>query len=50
MTEHRDHRAEFGYSPSWDLQRKKQDEAAANFYENRDEHEAKLKQKYRNQP
>jgi len=29
----RDHKAEFGRQPKWNLQRKKQDEAAARFYD-----------------
>lgn len=28
----RDTKAEYGYEPTWDRQREKQDEAAANYY------------------
>lgn len=33
MNNHRDHQAEYGYNPTWDLQREKQETVA----ENRDE-------------
>lgn len=32
MSDETDNRAIYGYEPCWDLQREKQEEAAANFY------------------
>lgn len=37
MSDKRDHKAEFGYEPNWDEQRRKQDELAEEYYERREQ-------------
>lgn len=39
MTNQTDHKAEYGYRPTWDLQRQKQESVAEGFY---DEYESEM--------
>jgi hypothetical protein len=41
MSDHTDHQAIHGYNPSWDKQREKQEEAAAEFYDEADAEETR---------
>lgn len=36
-----DHKAQYGYSPTWDKQREKQEEAAKEYYDEADEEEVR---------